>query len=161
LIEDIAGKNFKNRDYTVRIMTGEPDDWNGYNPPLEWHRDSRGGFVIGIYLTDFPPGDNSATSFLPGAFRLPYDPRWGPLLGKPFYIGNTKLQRRFGQWFGLGIFLKINVFGRMLGRLVTKNATGAFGNVGDFYVFINQTWHGRLPNKHGRKGAVVQLGFFP
>jgi hypothetical protein len=161
LLERIGGKRFRNRDYTCRLMTGLPDAPSQYNPPLEWHRDSRGEFVIGIYLTDIPEGDNSATAFLPGSQYFPYDPRWNALLGAPFFIGGPEHRRKYGMLAGLGIFLRLNFFGRMLGRSVCGRQTGAFGKAGEFYLFINDTWHGRLANRHGRKAAVIQMGFFP
>lgn len=161
LIERVGGVNVKNRDYTCRIMTGEPDENSLYNPPLEWHRDSNGEFVIGIYLTDIPAGDNSATSFVPGSYRFPYDPRWNTLFGRPFYLGNSRFLRKIGAIYGFSFFFLLNPFSRILGRRIAEKSTGAFGKVGDFYLFINQTWHGRLPNRHGLKAAVVQLGFFP
>lgn len=161
LLERVGGRHIKNRDYTCRLMTGLPDSPSQYNPPLEWHRDSMGEFVIGIYLTDILEGDNSATAFLPGSQYFPYDPRWNALLGAPFFIGGPERKRKYGMLAGLGIFLKLNLFGRMLGRSVCGRQTGAFGKVGDFYLFINDTWHGRLANRNGGKAAVVQLGFFP
>jgi hypothetical protein len=39
--------------------------------------------------------------------------------------------------------------------------TGAPGKAGDFYIFLNDTWHGRVPNLHGKRAMIVMLGGFP
>jgi putative 2OG-Fe(II) oxygenase len=143
VIEKLAGKNIKLRGYNIRKMTG------AYNPAPahEWHRDSLGEFGFGILLTDIDPDENAATSFVPGSHLFPYCPRWNNLFYQPRWI--------------LSFFYKHNFFNRLLGKKVLKNATGAFGKKGDAYIFINDTWHGRQPNLHGKEGMVVLIGAFP
>ena len=37
----------------------------------------------------------------------------------------------------------------------------AYGKQGDFYVFLNQTWHNRMNNQLGAKAIVVLASIFP
>lgn len=143
VIEALAGKNFKLRGYNVRRMTG------AYNPAPahEWHRDSLGEFGFGILLTDIEPDENAATSFVPGSHLYPYCPRWNNL----FYV-----PRNIIPWL-----VKIAPISKLLGKNVLKNHTAAFGKKGDAYIFINDTWHGRQPNLHGKEAMVVLIGAYP
>jgi hypothetical protein len=75
------------------------------------------------------------------------------LFGPPYQLS------RGGK--GLSWFLWFNIANRLLGRKIAKEATGAYGKQGDVYFFINDVWHGREPNIHGRSGIKVMIGAFP
>jgi hypothetical protein len=157
VLKELAGEQIKFRGYNIQRMTGAPDPRPNIgvaSNPHEWHRDSLGEFGIALFLEDVPGPDNGATSLVPGSHYFPYCPRWNCLFGPPY---TTK----YGHG-GLSWFLRLNFFNRLLGRnVVTKTATGAYGNQGDFYFFINDVWHGREPNTHGRTGIKVMVGAFP
>jgi putative 2OG-Fe(II) oxygenase len=143
VIEALAGKNIKLRGYNIRRMTG------AYNPAPahEWHRDSLGEFGFGILLTDIEPDDNGATAFVPGSHLYPYCPRWNNLFYVPRFI--------------IPFLVKIAPINKILGKKVLRNHTAAWGKKGDAYIFINDTWHGRQPNLHGKEAMVVLIGAYP
>lgn len=143
LLDKVAGRRFKMRGYNIRRMTG------AYNPPPahEWHRDSRGEFCIGIFLTDVEPEEHGATALVPGSHMFPFDPRWNALLSEPYS--------------GMKLFLRNNKYARRLAQSALRDAGGAYGRRGDFYVFVNDVWHGRQPNLHGSQTMVALLGAFP
>jgi hypothetical protein len=155
VLKELAGEQIKFRGYNVQRMTGvvDPRPRIGVaSNPHEWHRDSLGEFGIALFLEDVPGPDNGATSLVPGSHYYPYCPRWNCLLGPPF---RTKRGRN-----GLDLFLRFNLANRLLGRNITKRATGAYGKQGDFYYFINDVWHGREPNTNGRSGIKIMIGAF-
>lgn len=142
-LRKVVGERFKMRGYNIRRMSGT------YDPPPahEWHRDSRGEFCIGIFLTDVAPEEHGATALIPGSHRFPFDPRWNALFSEPYR--------------GLKLFLKKNRYSRRLAQTALKGASGAYGRRGDFYMFFNDVWHGRQPNLHGSQNMVALLGAFP
>jgi len=143
LLRAVVGERFKMRGYNIRRMSG------AYDPPPahEWHRDSRGEFCIGIFLTDVAPEEHGATALVPGSHLFPFDPRWNALFSEPYR--------------GLKVFLKKNRYSRRLAETALKGAAGAYGRRGDFYIFFNDVWHGRQPNLHGSQTMVALLGAFP
>jgi hypothetical protein len=143
LLTALAGPRFKMRGYNIRRMTG------AYDPPPahEWHRDSPGEFGIGIFLTDVPPREHAATALVPGSHFYPYDPRWNTMLPGAFR-GFDRLKGR-------------DRHARRLEAEKLGQAAGAYGKRGDFYLFINDVWHGREPNLHGSQTMVALLGAFP
>jgi putative 2OG-Fe(II) oxygenase len=143
VIEKLAGPHIKLRGYNVRRMTGAFDP----PPSHEWHRDSTGEFGFGILLTDVEPGENGATAFVPGSHLFPYCPRWNNLFYTPPKV--------------LPSLVKKAIFNKLLGKKVLKNHTGASGKKGDAYIFINDSWHGRQPNLHGKESMVVLIGAYP
>jgi putative 2OG-Fe(II) oxygenase len=143
LLDKMAGPRFKMRGYNIRKMTG------AYDPPPahEWHRDSPGEFCVGVFLTDVAPEEHGATALVPGSHLFPFDPRWNTLFPGP-YRGVQWMQRH-------------NPRSRKLAEVSLKGATGAYGKRGDFYLFLNDVWHGRQPNLHGSQTMVALLGAFP
>lgn len=157
VLRKLAGPKIKFRGYNVQRLTGEPDPRPSYgvaSNPHEWHRDSPGELGIAIFLEDVPGPGNGATSFVRGSHHFPFCPRWSALFGPPY-------TKKLGVP-GLSLFLRWNIFSRLLARRVVVNReTGAYGVKGDFYIFINDVWHGREPNIHGRTGIKVMLGAYP
>ena len=143
LLTRVAGERFKMRGYNIRRMTG------AYDPPPahEWHRDSPGEFGIGIFLTDVAAEEHGATALVPGSHLFPFDPRWNTLFPGPY---------RGVEWFQ-----RHNPMSRRLGAMALRHASGAYGKRGDFYIFINDVWHGRQPNLRGSQSMVALLGAFP
>jgi ectoine hydroxylase-related dioxygenase (phytanoyl-CoA dioxygenase family) len=154
LIRAIAGDHIKIRDVNCRYMTGADDPGDFLNGPHEWHRDSNGEFCIAIPLNEVPQGENGATAVIAGSHRYPWDPRWKGMFGAPFYIGRDPLKR------GPSALTRLNFFNRWLFRRHMKNHTGTFAEPGDFYIFLNDTWHGRVPNRHGARPMIVMAGAF-
>jgi hypothetical protein len=155
----MVGEHYKFRGYNVRLMTGAFDPGPQSPPhtalPHEWHRDSPGEFGIGIFLTSMPAGGNGGTALLPGSHLYPYCPRWNTL----FNLKYTASLRP--PVCGMSLFARFNLFNRWLGRRLMKKAQEATGELGDCYFFMNDVWHGRYPNLHGRKGMIVLIGGFP
>jgi hypothetical protein len=156
LLRGVAGEHIKLRDANCRYMTGTHDDGDFNNPPHEWHRDSPGELCIAVFLNEVPPGDNGGTAMVPGSHKYPWCPRWSALFGEPFYVnrGGTRGPKKLARFA---------IFNRLLHRFLVKsrNPLGVHGKPGDFYIFLNDTWHGRVPNLHGQRGMVVMAGAFP
>jgi hypothetical protein len=152
----MAGKHIKLRGYNVRVMTGSPDHapQNPGGQALEWHRDASGEMGIGILLSDVPEGGNGGTALVRGSHLYPYDPRWNTLFSPNFHLSRTTA--------GIPFFARCNFFSHILARkVVDPYACEAGGRQGDFYFFLNDVWHGRYPNLHGRHSMIVLIGFFP
>ena len=160
VLERMAGKNIKFRGYNVRLMTGNHDPSPAHPAgtaiPHEWHRDSPGEMGIGLLLTDVPEGGNGGTAFTPGSHLFPYCPRWNALFSPKIPIKFLGKVYTAASWLA-----RCNIFGRILGRKVLKNAMESTGARGDVYFFFNDVWHGRCPNVNGRKSMIVLVGFFP
>src|SRR5436190_3051592 len=154
LIRAIAGDHIKIRDVNCRYMTGADDAGDLLNPPHEWHRDSDGEFCIAIPLNEVAQGENAATAVIPGSHRYPWDPRWKGMFGAPFYINRKPLER------GPSLLTRLNPFNRWPYKRYMKNHTGTFAQPGDFYIFLNDTWHGRVPNRNGARPMIVMAGAF-
>jgi hypothetical protein len=149
VVEAWCGPHFKIGSVNIRYMTGEIDP----PPAHELHRDGPFSMNLCIMLSDVPPGDNAATALVPGSHWSDLDPRWDTLFEKPF-----RLKRDHGL-SGLDFFLKWNIFSSMLKAKWFKKVTGAFGKQGDVYFMPNgETWHGRLPNMHGRRTMICLMG---
>lgn len=157
LLRRLAGPQLKLRGYNSQRLTGvldkAPEVGSAPNPH-EWHRDSPGEICISIFLTDLNKPNMGATSLVPGSHRYPYCPRWSCLFGPPHRIKN-------GLLVVGNLFLRVNFFNRILGRFIRKRATGAYGNRGDFYIFMNDVWHGREPNTSGLPGIKFMVGAYP
>jgi len=154
LLRATAGESVKIRDVNCRYMTGTRDEGDFLNPPHEWHRDSPGELCIAIPLNEVPAGDNGATSIVPGSHRYPWCPRWNAMFGRPFYVDRNART-------GIAALTRLNPFNRLLHKHYLKDSTGAFAEPGDFYIFLNDTWHGRVPNLHGARPMIVMAGMFP
>jgi len=73
--------------------------------------------------------------------------------------------------FGFGIFLSDAKEGDVVTGMIPgshkhqkkliKEMVAPYGKQGDLYVFMNQTWHNRTPNRHGSKNMVALGSFFP
>jgi hypothetical protein len=150
VLADLVGGDLKLRGYNCTRLTGEHDPRPERGPapnPHEWHRDSTGEIGFGIFLSDFPETGQGSTALMRGSHVYPYCPREHCLFGPPYHGGNP-------------IFLKLNLFSRLLARRLRNTMTGAYGRRGDFYIFINDTWHGREPNLRGHQGLRVMIGAF-
>lgn len=150
ILAELVGGDIKLRGFNCTRITGTYDPRPAAGPasnPHQWHRDSYGEIGIGVFLTDFAEPNQGSTAFLRGSHVYPYCPRQSCLFGPPYPGGNP-------------IFLRLNPFNRMLARKVAAQATGAYGRRGDFYIFINDTWHGREPNLARHAGLRVMIGAF-
>jgi hypothetical protein len=157
LIRAMAGPNIKLRGYNVRRMTGEFDPAENLNPAMDWHQDAPGEFCLALVLEEALDAENAATAAVLGSHWFPFNPRWNCMFGTPFIF----LNERGEITKGLSIFSKLNFFSRALARRVLNRSTAISSKPGDFYIFLNDIWHGRCPNLHGKKGMVVMIGGFP
>jgi phytanoyl-CoA dioxygenase PhyH len=149
VLEELCGGDIKLRGYNCTRLTGEYDPAPALGPapnPHEWHRDSFGEIGFGIFLDDFPGPNHGTTALMRGSHVYPYDPRWHTLFGPP-HPPNPRAY-------------KYNPFSRLLARKLRHTMTGAYGRRGDFYIFINDTWHGREPNLERHAGLRVMIGAF-
>ena len=159
LLGALAGLNLKLRGYNIKRMTKNPDPRPTLGPspiPHEWHTDSPFEICIAIYLDDFSQPDNGTTALMKGSHLFPFCPRWNCLFGP---IVPTKTKTGIVQ--GLTAFLRFNFFNRLLAKRLRARETGAYGKRGDFYIFINDMWHGREPNIHGNDHMMLMVGAFP
>jgi hypothetical protein len=155
----MIGNNYKFRGYNVRRMTGQHDPGPKHPRatalPHEWHRDSPGEFGIGVFLTDVAPGGNAGTALMAGSHLYPYCPRWNTLFCESYFTG-LDFKRR-----GIKALARFNVFNHRLAKKLMPTAREATGRRGDFFFFLNDTWHGRYPNVHGQESMIVLIGGFP
>jgi hypothetical protein len=144
-----SGPNFRIGSCNIRYMTGAVDP----PPAHELHRDGPYAMNLCIMLTDVEPGDNASTALVPGTHHSGIDPRWDTLFETPFRLSKDPARS------GLTWFLRWNIFNNLLRARSFKKVTGAFGVQGDVYFFPNgETWHGRLPNMHGRRTMICLMG---
>jgi putative 2OG-Fe(II) oxygenase len=144
LIHHLAGKNLKLRGYNVRRMTGVAN-----NSGMEWHRDNPGEIGWSLLLTDTGPGIDGSTCVVRGSHLYPYCVRKNLLLPWSYYPG-------------FRIFQRFNLFSLLAKRrYVDGKSASASGRAGDFYVFINDLWHGRENNLGGKNTMVFLASVFP
>lgn len=156
-LKALVGDYVKLRGYNVQRMTGEVNRKPsiGVLPnPHEWHRDSPGEIGIAIFLSDIEGYGSGATSVVQGSHRFPFCPRWNCMFGPPFLLANGRM--RASDWL-----MHWTWFSRRLARLISPRVTGIYGKRGDFYIFINDVWHGREESLFGNKSIKVMLGAFP
>ena len=144
LIHHLAGKNLKLRGYNVRRMTGVAD-----NSGMEWHRDNPGEIGWSLLLTDTKAEVDGSTCVVRGSHLYPYCVRKNLLLPWTYYPG-------------IKVFQKLNIFSHIVkNRYIDGKSASASGKAGDFYVFINDLWHGRESNLHGKNTMVFLASVFP
>ena len=159
LLTALAGKGIKLRGYNIKKMTGKanPKPRLGPSPiPHEWHRDSPYEICIAIFLDDFSQPDNGTTALMKSSHLFPYDPRWGCLFGPILPMSG-----KFKPHLGMPWLLRLGFFNKLLARRLRSLESGAYGKRGDFYIFINDVWHGREPNLHGNDHMMLMVGAFP
>jgi len=155
----LAGKAIKLRGYNIKKMTGKADPKPTLGPsplPHEWHRDSRYEICIAIFLDDFSQPDNGTTALMKSSQLFPYDPRWSCLFGPILPMSGI-----FMPELGVPSFLRFGFFNKRLARRLRSLESGAYGKRGDFYIFINDVWHGREPNIHRHDHMMLMVGAFP
>jgi hypothetical protein len=144
LIHHLAGKNLKLRGYNVRRMTGVAN-----NSGMEWHRDNPGEIGWSLLLTDTEPEVDGSTCVVRGSHLYPYCARKNLLLQWSYYPG-------------FRIFQRLNFFSHLAKkRYIDGKSASASGEAGDFYVFINDLWHGRENNLRGKNTMVFLASVFP
>jgi hypothetical protein len=144
LIHHLAGGNLKLRGYNVRRMTGVTS-----NSGMEWHRDNPGEIGWSLLLTDTEPEVDGSTCVVHGSHLYPYCVRKNLLLPWSYYPG-------------FKIFQRLNLFSHLARkRYVDGKSSSASGKAGDFYVFINDLWHGRENNLRGKNTMVFLASVFP
>lgn len=158
-LEKIIGKNFRLRVDLVRLSSGINDTVDHFELPHVWHRDSPGEFTFGIFFDDMSLPNSGGTAFMKGTHWQPYDPIWDFMFTKNAYT-NKELYLNNGPVF-LNNKKNINIFNRYLKKQLQKNICEANGTLGDIYFFLNDIWHGRMPNIQGKRFMAVRFGGFP
>jgi hypothetical protein len=144
LMHHLAGQNLKLCGYNVRRMTGVAS-----NSGMEWHRDSPDGIGWSMLLTDTDPGVDASTCVVQGSHLYPYCVRKNLLLPWSYYPG-------------FKIFQRLNLFSRLARqRYIDGKSVSVSGKAGDFTVFVNDIWHGRENNLHGKNTMVFLAIVFP
>ncbi len=155
LLRKMARPKLKLRGDNAQQLTGflgEAPKAGSAPNPHEWHRDSPGEVCISIFLTGFDGPNMEATSLVLGGHWHPYCPRWNCLLGPSHRIKKRNVT--------LG-YLFFKKFSRIIGKFIINIAAWAYVHRGDFYIFINDTWHGRESATNGLPGIKFMVGFYP
>ena len=98
---------------------------------LAMHQDAVGEFGIMILLNDQP---NGSTFFFPGTHLIPME--------------NYKAENV--SWGSLKL-INLTKYFLMLAK----------GNAGNYYYFLNRTWHGRMPGQSQKTNISIFFDFFP
>ncbi len=160
-IERAFGRHYRMRVDLVRRASGIDDGIDDFQLPHEWHRDTPGEFTLGVFLDDMSPAWSGGTTVLTGGTHyLPYDPIWDFMFGEKSYT--TKKNYIENK----NVFIrpecrKIEFFNDMVKRRLIKRVEEIRGKVGDVYLFMNDVWHGRAPNKQGKQFMTMRFGGFP
>ena len=98
---------------------------------LAMHQDAVGEFGIMILLNEQP---NGSTFFFPGTHLIPME-----------YYKAEKV-----SWGSLKL-INLTKYFLMLAK----------GNAGNYYYFLNRTWHGRMPGQFNKTNISLFFDFFP
>jgi putative 2OG-Fe(II) oxygenase len=98
---------------------------------LAIHQDAVGQFGIMILLNEQP---NGSTFFFPGTHLIPME--------------NYKAEKV--SWGSLKL-INLTKYFLMLAK----------GNAGNYYYFLNRTWHGRMPGQSNKTNISLFFDFFP
>ncbi|MDA8708021.1 phytanoyl-CoA dioxygenase family protein [Hellea sp.] len=160
LMKGLCGDNFRLRIDLIRRSSGENDHVADFQLPHVWHRDTPGEFTYGIFFDDMPEHGGGGTAVIPGTHWDARDPRWDLMIGekknmtRKHYLGNRPL---------LFVPEDLSAKAKMNKRVSQKaNASKVeiSGQMGDLYLFLNDTWHGRAPNISGKRWMISRVGGF-
>jgi hypothetical protein len=160
-LQEIIGENYRLRLDLVRRASGADDSVDAFQIPHEWHRDTAGEFTFGIFLDDMRQEFSGGTAVIEGGTHFqPYDPIWDFMFGKRAYTNKANfLANR--TVFVDNSCRKLDLFNRMAKHSLMNRTVEIRGNAGDVYFFLNDAWHGRAPNKSGKKLMTVSVGSRP
>lgn len=160
LMRGLAGDNFRMRLDLIRRSSGKNDYVDEFQLPHVWHRDTLGEFTFGIFFDDMPAHGGGGTAIIPRTHWDARDPRWDLMLGESknmtrhHLLGNRPLRNLPDE------YMKDATFNKRVARQANKNKVEISGQMGDVYLFLNDTWHGRAPNTTGKRFMISRLGSF-
>jgi hypothetical protein len=159
LLRKAVGEHYRLRVDLVRRSSGARDEGFDGDLPHSWHRDRPGEFTVGIFFDDLGSDDRSATAAVPGTHMLPFNPIWDFLLSRPAYLSQKAFKRKLNRYC-LNSLYERAPHNEKLRAWFAENGRGILGKKGDWYLFFNDTWHGRQANLSGEQLVMVRFGGF-
>ena len=162
MLRTTVGDRYRLRVDLVRRSTGVDDYCDEVQLPHQWHRDSPGEFTFGFFLDDFRDQDSGGTAVVPGTHWNEYNPVWDFLIGPESRTTKTIYQRKGKPRFRSfpNDRLSDAPANHDVRMMIKEKATAIRGEMGDLFFFLNDVYHGRWPNRTGRKLMLVRVGAF-
>jgi ectoine hydroxylase-related dioxygenase (phytanoyl-CoA dioxygenase family) len=161
VMERTVGKYFRLRVDLVRRATAVDDGVDDFQLPHEWHRDSPGEFTFGVFFDDMTVPLSGGTAAINGGTHfLPYDPIWDFMFGSKTYTSKENYLANHNV-FVRPDCRKVEVFTRIFKRTLRRRFVEIRGKPGDVYLFLNDAWHGRAPNRQGKQFMTMRFGGYP
>ena len=155
------GERYRMRVDLVRLGTGADDSIDEFQVPHEWHRDSPGEFTFGVFLDDMTHPWSGGTAVVSGGTHFsPYDPVWDFMIGPRSYTTKANYLRNEHVYVN-PLFHRLQFFHTLAKRRWARQFVEIRGKPGDVYLFLNDVWHGRAPNKQGKRLMTMRFGGFP
>ena len=159
-IREMAGDNIRLRIDLIRRSSGVNDWKDDFQLPHMWHRDTLGEFTFGIFFDDLPEHGPGGTAAIPGTHWDERDVRWDLMIAekdnftRKHHLGNRDLLNLPKEYSDMA------PLNRKLRQKCDKNKAEMTGQMGDFYFFLNDVWHGRAPNTSGKRWMISRFGGF-
>ncbi|MDD9901184.1 MAG: phytanoyl-CoA dioxygenase family protein [Alphaproteobacteria bacterium] len=157
----VIGERFRIRADIVRRATGANDYIDDFQIPHQWHRDSTGEFAFGIFFDDFSPDLSGGTGVMKGTHWRGYSPQFDFVFSDNCLAGQKYVHdKRKRIKFLNPVVEKMCVINSRFKDQFRDSRVELKGRPGGLYFFLNETWHGRMPNIHGGKNMLVRWGGF-
>ena len=159
-IRGLAGDNCRLRVDLIRRSSGVNDYVDDFQIPHMWHRDTLGEFTFGMFFDDMPEDGAGGTAAIKGTHWDARDARWDLLLAenenfsRKHHLGNRQLLKMPKKYADMA---RLN---QKLRARCQKNKVEMTGQMGDFYFFLNDVWHGRAGNMTGKRWMISRFGGF-
>jgi len=159
-MENLAGDNCRMRIDLIRRSSGFNDYVDDFQIPHMWHRDTLGEFTFGMFFDDMPEKGAGGTAVIKGTHWDARDARWDLLLAenenfsRKHHLGNRQLLKMPKEYADMA------TLNQKLRKRCQKNKEELTGQMGDFYFFLNDVWHGRAGNTTGKRWMISRFGGF-
>jgi hypothetical protein len=161
VLRTLIGDEYRLRVDLVRRASGKDDTVDDFQLPHEWHRDTPGEFTLGIFLDDMSEPNSGGTTVIGGGTHmLPFDPIWDFMLGEKSFTTKANFLKGHCVWVNQEC-RRLHRYNDKLRRELSDRVVEIRGQVGDAYLFLNDTWHGRAPNRQGKRFMTIRFGGFP